>query len=251
MFDPVDFLWLVKRQEELSRTGAGTLPAEVIDELQVTLEELSFAYAGGDPEGQLSAASDQPGYLMTECGNWQVFVHWPLATSFPGRDVLAELLKVGMHVAVPPAEAVCLSGSSAALGHNVAIGDVDFCQYVTLVPAEIVDVAVSFTAPGVSRVLIKAQYGNKATVIATAPKYETWGEMKACMHSVVTIDCAERFMVEFLGRSDRFGILPVSNVILASDFLDRNRGAASQSFVFQEAVAVPRRRRVLTRPGRS
>jgi hypothetical protein len=60
------------------------------------------------------------------------------------------------------------------------------------------------------------------------------------MAAATTIRDARRFMVEFLGRSSAFGILPVSNVVLPSIFGDRSAGAAASSFSFQEAVAVPR-----------
>jgi hypothetical protein len=46
-------------------------------------------------------------------------------------------------------------------------------------------------------------------------------------------------MLEFLGRSSHFGLVPVSTVVLACDFQDRSRGVAQQSFVYQEAAAVP------------
>jgi hypothetical protein len=54
-----------------------------------------------------------------------------------------------------------------------------------------------------------------------------------------TILGANRFMLEFLGHSSKFGLLPISTVVLACDFENHAFGAARQSFAHQEAIAIP------------
>ena len=95
--------------------------------------------------------------------------------------------------------------------------------------------AATFTTPMKGLVLIRARYGS---IVARRPWADQWRKLESEMNRTDTIDQAQRFMVEFLGSVSGFGALPISNVVLASDFNDRSRGAATQSFVYQELVAV-------------
>jgi len=229
VFEAADFLWLAASPDAAT--------PEVIAALRLSLAELSFAYAGLDPDGTLRPADGFPGYLTAAQGDWRVFVPWPLATSFPGPAALAALLAVGTRVAVAPVSSLCISGTSCWLGRDIVVGDLDFCQYLLLAPAGIVTAAAAFVAPRPGQVLLRARYG--AHPPAAPPWPDTWPALRAVMEPRTSIDGAERFMIDFLGQHAHFGLLPVSNVVLASDLVDRNRGAAARSFVFQEAVAVP------------
>jgi hypothetical protein len=62
--------------------------------------------------------------------------------------------------------------------------------------------------------------------------------MAARMAAVSEAAQAERLMLEFLILCDVYDLLPVSNVVLGMVEGNRDSGAAQQSFVFQEAVAV-------------
>jgi hypothetical protein len=238
VLEPADFLWIARRQEaiDVGESQAEPLPSEILALLRAHAERLSVFYSGLDPLGQLVSAANYPGYLMLRCESWQVFVPWPLAPSFPGQETVVDLIEIANKVALPPVTNVCISGSSAALGSDVAVGDLDFCQYVSLSPASIVDSAFAFTTPEEARVLIAASYGRSCCV--TAPWEQTWPTLRTSMADQ-TIPSADRFMLEFLGHSGRFGLLPVSTVVLASDFKNHASGAAARSFVYQEAVAIP------------
>jgi len=78
---------------------------------------------------------------------------------FPDDAVVEDLIAVGIGLAVPLPRTICISGSSAALGSEIAIGDLDFCQYVPLPPASIFEVAATFRAPATNRVMLTASYG--------------------------------------------------------------------------------------------
>ncbi len=231
-FNPKDFLRLAKLQKQPDFLP---LEREVVEVLEYEWEILSLAYARLDPGARLEPASF-PGYLVAEDTNWRFYVPWPLVTSFPTAEVCAALFEVGQEIAISPLRNLCLSGSSASVGSKIEIGDLDFCQYVEIPPAQIVLDAERFISPTDRRMLTQAGYG--ATCIVP-PWSNSWTLLREQMERAVSVDGAERFMTEFLGLAPGFGLLPISNVVLASNFADRSRGAASQSYVYQEAVAVP------------
>jgi hypothetical protein len=230
MFEPVDFLLLARNDEPV--------PDEVLASLEAAWNELSMAYERLDPERTL-VQSNKPGYLTTNCEEWQVFVPWCLVTSFPGPSILHDLLRVGASVAVEPVTNICVSGSTAGLGRDVEIGDIDFCQYTEFPPAQIVARAVRFTESNGQEILIRARYGNRNQTTAEAPWSDSWPRLTDVMSKVSDIPSSERFMLDFLGKITRFGVLPISTVVLAADFDNREIGAAGRSFVYQEAAAVP------------
>src|ERR1700722_8972803 len=116
MFEPTDFLLLCKLDAESAVTQ------EFLDAVRIAWEELSFAFQRLDPSRSLMLAPNLPGYLTTRCGEWRVYVPWPLVTSFPGPEIVTKLLEVGSTVAVEPISNLCISGSSAALGQDIVIG---------------------------------------------------------------------------------------------------------------------------------
>jgi hypothetical protein len=235
-FEPLDFVRLMHRRRE--RKEGGQFPPEFFDHLRGSWEELSFAYARLDPHKQLLPAVDFPGYLMTRCGNWTVFVPWPLVRYFPGNQVLSELIDLGVSITVSPTQHFCISGSAAWLGGQIAISDVDFCQYTDLTPSTIISKAIDFIKPTPSRILTRASYGNQDPIAATPPWEENWRRLERAMTAVNSIDGAERLMMDFVSNPVQLGPIPTSIVILSSDFNDRTRGAAPKSFVYQEAISV-------------
>jgi hypothetical protein len=235
MLEPIDFIRLVKRSPSV-------VPSEVQDHLEDALVELSRAYRKLDPDGRLEPAEDHPGYLTTACDSWQVFVPWPLVHVCPSDDVFKDLLQAGYRIACSPVDNLCISGSSAARGAKIEIGDLDFCQYVQAAPAQIVATAQTFKTPAPERVLTRASYGDPVLAFAIAPWPENWSKLESVMLLATTIKDAQRFMVDFLGSTVNFGVIPMSNVVLSSDFMNHYGGAAQASFVYQEAIAVPKGR---------
>lgn len=71
-----------------------------------------------------------------------------------------------------------------------------------------------------------------------APWAENWPHLAAQMKIHASVDEAERFMVEFIGQGSGIDALPVSTVILSSDFKDHSKGAAQRSSVYQELLAI-------------
>jgi hypothetical protein len=169
LFNPEDFIWFLIRHQEALNNRAEPVPPDFFDHLKIAWEELSFAYKQLDPERSLSPADGKPGYLVTNCGEWRVFVPWPLVVTFPGPTLLGVLLGVGRNVSIAPPKNLCVSGSSAWLGGKVVIGDIDYCQYVDTPPASISALAEPFTNPISDRVLVRASYGDKHRTVAQPP----------------------------------------------------------------------------------
>jgi hypothetical protein len=231
MLEPIDFIRLEKRTVD-------EVPPDVLKYVEDALEVLSHSYKQLDPNFRLVPADHHPGYLTTDRKNWHIFVPWPLVRLCPSDEVLDDLLQVGTQIACDPVENLCISGSSAMLGGAIEIGDLDFCQYVRAVPADIIATAATFKVAAPGRVLTRATYGdNPVLAVAIAP-WTDWSKLEGVMLPVKTIDGAKRFMIDFLAITSTFGILPMSNVVLASDFKNHYGGAAQGSFVYQEAIAV-------------
>jgi hypothetical protein len=236
-YEALDFLYLVEQQKVVGQ--APPIPADILEEMGERWRELAIAYTRLDPSRRLVAAPEHPGYLTTTCGVWQVFVPWPLVNFFPDNAVVEGLIAVGIGLAVPPPSTICISGSSAALGGEIAIGDLDFCQYVPLPPASIFEMAATFRAPAINRVMLTASFGTgKNAVTARRPCWQDWPLLESAMNAATSVAEADRFMLEFLENCKSFGLLPVSIVVLASDPTSRLHSAAKHSFVYQEAIAV-------------
>jgi hypothetical protein len=236
LFNSEDFIWFLVRHREVLKNRAEPIPSLFFDFLRMALEELSFAYKALDPGKTLLPANGKPGYLMTRCGNWHVFVPWPLVVTFPGPVVLEVLLRVGKNVSIAPAKNLCISGSSAWLGEEVVIGDIDYCQYVDCSPALAIAAAEPLKNPEKDRVLIRASYGDKDETVAQPPWSGSWPNLSASMVAD-SLNNAQRLMLDFVGVAESMGLMPISCVVLACDFNDRSVGAAKRSFVFQEAIA--------------
>jgi hypothetical protein len=163
LFGPEDFIWFLVRCRKIEKDGGDIepIPSEFFRYLTIAWEELSFAYRALDPEHSLEPAAGNPGYLFTRCEEWIVFVPWSLVATFPGPQVLASLLKTGKGASIRPANNLCISGSSAWLGGNIIVGDIDYCQYVESLPASIAESVENFTHPTKDLILLKASYGDR------------------------------------------------------------------------------------------
>lgn len=232
MLDPADFRLLMLKFK--GHPGVPALPAHIQEDLKDSLIEIA-AYYGEAIKGFLRGERRNPGYLKGICGEWVVYVPWPLAPYFPKLEPLSSILSLAAQTSLGTGNSVCVSGSGALMGSKMAIGDLDFCQYVTQAPSSVVVDAERFLSPSPYRILVYASYGK--TTRAKAPWESFWPSLRERMLGCTSIDGAERFMVEFIGKCPDFGVLPASTVILSADYSDRSKGAASASFVYQEAIA--------------
>jgi hypothetical protein len=238
VLQPSDFRWFVLQYRVFGETLV--LPKFVLTDLKDALIDLASAYEDSVSDGFLRAAPSNPGYLEGVCGAWSVYVPWPLARYFPAPNVLHEILELANQTSIQSAGSICVSGSVTSLGSGIPIGDMDFCQYVSASPKDYIDAAATFAQPNKYRVLVTASYGMTNSLLVRAPWSENWPSLTARMGACGTIAEADRFMVDFIGKSPGFGVLPVSTVILSSDFDDQRHGAARFSFAYQEAISVQR-----------
>ena len=224
------------RQYRGSDAESLALPPDIETDISAALSELAEFYNECDPSGFLKGTSDNPGYLQGTCDRWNVFVPWPLARYFPNQTVLREILELGERASLASVESVCVSGSVTSLGGGLPIGDMDFCQYVPMTPKEYVGDAERFIFPDEHRVLVTVRYGPDDPLAVYAPWADSWPTVRDRLDACASLNEAGRFMVEFIGQCPCFGVLPVSTVILSSDFSSRSLGAARFSFAYQEAI---------------
>jgi hypothetical protein len=236
MLGPEDFVWLTLRQLGIESGDELPLDVEVLNDLADALINTAEFLEGTEDGAYLQNFPAAPGYLTAKIGEWHVFVPWSITQAFPGTSKVAELLRMGDRVALRSAGNLCVSGSVTSAGADVVIGDLDFCQYVDGLPGGFIAEAEEFTRPQLERILTVARYGR--TTVVRQPWATNWPALEKRAGSCTHVDDAERFMMEFLGHSDDLGLLPVSNIVFASDLQDRSVGVADQSFVFQEAIAV-------------
>lgn len=246
MFDAEDFYDLRKQLIEQESEDGSPPPQSLYDSLEDILDFLSEAYANQDPNGELLRADDAPGYLKVECDHWRIYVPWTLAHVFPGSDIVYKLINVGAEISVNPKNYICVSGSTATLGGGTTVGDLDFCQYVDAAPASFIPEAANFQRLKRNKILISAMYGDIR--IAAPWSNDRWKEIEKAASGHKSVADANRFMADFIGNIDDFGVLPISNVILSSDFANRLGSTATESYVFQENIAVDTREAGSTPP---
>jgi hypothetical protein len=236
---PSDFRWFTLRYRQERLGFALELDPLIRIDLPEALLDLAELTRLGLSSGLFVEASESPGYLKGLCNGWTVLVPWPLAPFFPSLEILSELLKLAEGTSIPSVPSVCVSGSGAIMGAGLPIGDIDFCQYVPLAPRELVPSIEDFFAEDDDRILVSASYGKRGNATKARPPFSlSWPSVKEKMEACSSLAGAERCMLDFVGKVPSLGLSPVSNVVLPSDFKDRAIGAATDSFVYQEAVAV-------------
>lgn len=236
--EPRDLIFLSRRQMKIDRGEADVDPVDqrFYEGFRNYCEERAFALTGGDPGENLRPTTGFPGYLDMKIDGWQIFVPWTMVSTCPAPDVLSELVAIANGSAIVPVVSVCISGSSAWLGAEIEVGDLDFSQYVEQPSSEIVGRARTFTIPANGLALVAASYDDQE---ALAPWDASWPDLETVMTAHCSIESStQRLMLEFLGGGNRYGPLPLSNVVLPSDFGDANLGAARRSFVYQELTCL-------------
>jgi hypothetical protein len=205
---------------------AGTAPEALVRHFELLASEMAFQSVGADPAGRLEYADKAPGYLVTTCADWWVYVPWPLAFAFPEPTLLGGLVTVAERVMLEGPGNVAISGSTAFSGVIAGLGDIDLAQYVydpETLPARIQHV-VQRSGPAV---LVRVKIGREFR--------RPWDDLMAWLSSQ---SVTGRMKFDFVDDATPFDLMPVSNVVLPSDPGDRKLGAALMSFAYQEAVLV-------------
>lgn len=215
------------------------MPDEIGEDLSIMFEEVAFAYARTDPDKALESCPEFVGYLRRALDDDQIYVPWPLSPLSPDRVSMSALIEVGRQIVMKPVESFCISGSSAMMGAGFTVADLDFSQYVEIAPSNLATDLRRFLVPDGPIVAVKVTYGNSSDE-AVSERYPWPANMADVMGAMShdDVNAAKRLMVDFVARTPQFGSLPVSNVVLCCSFGDRSVGAASKSWVFQEALVV-------------
>ncbi len=136
----------------------GTAPASLTDRLRRLVEEYAFQNAYCDPDQRLTAANTFPGYLVTNSGQWQVYVPWALAFAFPSPTVLDGLVAVAERSMIKGRGNIVLSGSTTFAGRFAGLGDIDLAQYVFDDVQRFVDRVKELIERGSSAILVRVKY---------------------------------------------------------------------------------------------
>ncbi|MGJ4882120.1 MULTISPECIES: hypothetical protein [unclassified Bradyrhizobium] len=222
-FTPNDIIALAVDAER------GTAPELIIGSFKRLVQEYAFQSAHCDPDERLSVAAEHAGYLTTRSGSWTVYVPWPLAFAFPSAITLDGLVSVAERSMLEGRGNVVLSGSTTFAGRVAALGDVDLAQYIFDDGSEIANRVERLMRRDGPTILVRVKFDREYQ----AP----WEDLITALGRLRSLATeSERIKLDFVDGVTPFGVMPVSNVVLPSDPSDRSKGAASRSFVFQEAV---------------
>lgn len=187
---------------------------------------------GSDHDGALAAAAGHPGYLHRTVDGRHVYVPFNLAFALPGKDILVDAISMAEAVRLGDEHAICLSGSATFLGRLDKAADLDFCEYypspqATLAPA--ID-GKSYVAGSPYLVTVKC-----ASTDVVLPCDGLRARLDELLQPSGQVK-APRVKLDFVGTSERFGVIPVTSVVILVEPSSSETGRAQASFAYQEAV---------------
>ncbi|MEE4012648.1 hypothetical protein V1T76_11330 [Roseibium sp. FZY0029] len=192
-------------------------------------------------EREIYTSIDVPvGYLVKEIDVWRVVIPWPLVESFPDDETLlefcnfAELTKIGIE------SSICLSGTSVRTSEVPEIGDVDIAEYVfddrTMIP-EAFKNKIFAEYDGLIPIELKQFSDRRPPYIDLIDVCNGERDQKLAEHESFFSELSGcRSKIDFIGFSEKYGPIPITNMILPSQTGLRKAGLALESFSFQEAV---------------
>lgn len=186
-----------------------------------------------DPDGELVADFEHPGYLKRAVENRTVFVPAHLAPVFPGMPLLADVVRTADRLSLNAGHPICLSGSTTFLGRSHSASDLDFCEYFLTSPQAIPDAVAAKAAETSGGVLVRFKCGGD---VLKAP----WCDLPTVAPDLLFADDGEqparRFKLDFVQRTQILGLMPSTSVVLPLDPDSIEGPNARFSFVYQEAV---------------
>ncbi len=204
------------------------------------IEELTFL-ASVD-ERNITADTGLPlGYLAKTYAGWSLAIPWMLAEHFPTDETLSEFCGFARHVKVGQSSLLCLSGTSARAGGIAEIGDIDFAEYLFDDKAE-----VHVAYDQILRSCSPALFPTTAKAFMDTPGERMWVK---CPFSANDNEAQDSFLqivglrqtkVDFIGNSNQYGYIPITNMIFPSEPTAPKQGLSRSSFTFQEAVMADR-----------
>lgn len=185
-----------------------------------------------DRDHSLVASTDHPGYLHRKVDGRDVHVPFNLAFALPDSPTLLDAIKMAEAVRLAYGHPIGLSGSATFLGRIDRTADLDFCEYYPT--------ALSTLPPAIEE---KASAGGTPYLVAVKCSSRQLdiphSNLRAQLDDLLGSDGAAgvpRIKLDFVGLTDRFGPIPVTNVVLPISKLDFEHGRASSSFAYQEAI---------------
>ena len=191
-----------------------------------------------DPDLDIATSDALPiGYLAKSHGGWSFAIPWMLVEHFPHGSVLTDFCNFAHRVKVGTSSWLCLSGTSARAGGIAEIGDIDFAEYVFDDETSAVDSYHEvlrrhddIVFPVIAKVIAKGD--GKKSVKCPFSQDEADQEQTDFLAVVRQMQTK----IDFIGASDSFGHIPISNMIFPSDRGSFKEGLERSSFSFQEAL---------------
>ncbi len=181
-----------------------------------------------------SKCSRCPGYVEVEVRDLVLFVPYNLVQAFPFARTLDELASISHSVRLTQGGSLCISGSATYLGAGLAIGDLDFCEYIERLHDDIIVTAkkiVDFERSEPYCVRIKwNEYDFSAPWTIEAKVFD---EAQNCVANG-GFDRDHAWKFDFVGRLERYGPIVITNIGLPVDYANIEYWAKGKSWAYQE-----------------
>jgi hypothetical protein len=166
-----------------------------------------------------------------------VYVPWYLVEVFPNNAALTALQALSRQVRIDGAGAICLSGSSVFRGALQTVGDIDFCEYVTVEPARIPKLIESLIMH------VSVAFLARIYIVRAIPRTDFTPPWDGCPLRISELcetagapSDAPILMFQYIAPDELLGLLPVTNRMLPVAARQPSAGHGQTTFVFQEAV---------------
>lgn len=180
-----------------------------------------------------------PGYVFINEGTGRYALPFFMVDVFPEGKLLEELNSICRSIRVAPDSTVCISGSGCALGMGAPVADIDFCEYLKNIDPTISEKLIGIT---------QTNSNSLRCVRVTVSKNKKWERpwpaevlrpTKAFVEKLTKqLKPSLRRKIDFVSNTSGFGVLEVTNKLIAMDYAYRETGEAKESFSFQEAPVI-------------
>lgn len=213
----------------------------LLSEIRLTLAEvfhvLTVVLAANPKWRTWTVDHKHPGYLTRSVHGTEVRVPWNLLKDFPPDQVLQEILALARQIRSGTDTALCISGSSALYTAVHPVGDIDFCEYVSLPTPESGDRSFARTVLRVSSLADEHLVCTQLKILGPRPSHRSrpWilapGEDEDFLRAAMGTRAGK---CDFVGRTEAEGVLEITNLVLLLES-DAEEGSGRLSFPPQEA----------------
>lgn len=222
-------------------SARGEIPSDEDRQILVDYTNLSSWIAekrfGGTRFRRVEAA---PGYLCIKVGQRNYFVPYGLVSVFPDEQQLESVDHLVDEIRLSSESSFCLSGSGTFIGQISCISDIDFCEYFHLTNAELTELLSGKIAALDDSYLVRVKERGGV-------HYFPFKQNGAFLSSEES-DTDNIFKLDFVTKTESFGVIVATNLVLSIDSKFSNSETLIKSFQYQEAVVLESNAEVPKRP---